>query len=108
MQLTLIDKEKYNINYISINDEIWFNAHNVITILDNTIEIIKNVSEQDKLTLTNKTIYINETGLYKIILSSELTNETLLFRRWITLKFIPAIKKNNKNHVHINDVNMFK
>ena len=46
----------------------------------------------DNMGRTQKTILINESGLYSLILSSKLPNAKK-FKRWVTAEVIPTIRK---------------
>ena len=66
--------------------------------------IINHVDEEDKQiiksaiadsqngNLETKTAFINESGLYSLILSSKLPNAKK-FKRWVTSEVLPAIRK---------------
>ena len=65
-------------------------------------EIITNVDEQDKTTVLiqhpgsnykSKTMLINESGLYALILSSKLP-QAKEFKRWVTSEVLPSIRRN--------------
>ena len=101
------------INTITVNGTIYFKAKDVATALDyaNTKQaIIKNVDEEDKAILEDllvssrglserpldhnekQSIYINESGLYSLILKSK-TLEAKVFKRWVTSEVLPSIRK---------------
>ena len=65
-------------------------------------EIITNVDEEDKTTVLiqhpgsnykSKTMLINESGLYSLILSSKLP-QAKEFKRWVTSEVLPSIRRN--------------
>ena len=65
-------------------------------------EIITNVDEEDKTTVLiqhpgsnykSKTMLINESGLYALILSSKLP-QAKEFKRWVTSEVLPSIRRN--------------
>ena len=65
-------------------------------------EIITNVDEEDKTTVLiqhpgsnykSKTMFINESGLYSLILSSKLP-QAKEFKRWVTSEVLPSIRRN--------------
>ena len=65
-------------------------------------EIITNVDEEDKTTVLiqhpgsnykSKTMLINESGLYALILSSKLP-QAKVFKRWVTSEVLPSIRRN--------------
>jgi prophage antirepressor-like protein len=101
------------INTITVNGAIYFKAKDVATALDyaNTKQaIIKNVDEEDKAILEDllvssrglserpldhnekQSIYINESGLYSLILKSKKA-EAKVFKRWVTSEVLPSIRK---------------
>ena len=105
----------YNNTEISIikkDDYIWFKARPVVKILEysNTKKaIIDHVDYDDKIRLksitTNKgndslpfhpdTIYINESGLYSLILRSKM-EKAKEFKQWVTKEVLPSIRKTGK------------
>ncbi len=101
------------INTIMVDDVIWFRAKDVATVLvyANTKQaIIKNVDEEDKAILEDllvssrglserpldhnekQSVYINESGLYSLILKSKKA-EAKVFKRWVTSEVLPSIRK---------------
>lgn len=90
----------------TINNEPWFVGKDVAEILgySNPRDALgKHVDEEDKLVLQKSQIatleipnrgltVINESGLYSLILSSELPNAKQ-FKRWITSEVLPSIRK---------------
>ena len=65
-------------------------------------EIITNVDEEDKTTVLiqhpgsnykSKTMLINDSGLYALILSSKLP-QAKEFKRWVTSEVLPSIRRN--------------
>ena len=101
---------------IKYKDEIWFKAVTVATILryKNTMKSIRDhVNPEDKRKLSElgpktkqnetfwlktgplkknegNTIYINESGLYSLILRSKLESARA-FKRWVTSQVLPSI-----------------
>ena len=102
---------------IKKDDDIWFRAKTVASILKYSNQrkaIIDHVDSEDKLTLneikfrsneslplnwnTQNTIYINESGLYSLILRSDM-DEAKKFKRWVTKEVLPSIRKTGQyNH----------
>jgi prophage antirepressor-like protein len=102
------------INTIMVNGVIWFRGNDVATALEyarprNAIH--NHVDEEDKQTLDEITskrgstetvlpldhnekinIYINESGLYSLILKSKKA-EAKVFKRWVTSEVLPSIRK---------------
>lgn len=112
-QISLIDNFIFENNKVSIvvdkNNDTWFKAKDVAVILEyeNTTQaIVKNVDEEDRKSLNDLgnlsqrlpthneriTIYINESGLYSLILSSR-KSEAKKFKKWVTSEVLPAIRK---------------
>lgn len=89
---------------VTINDEPWFIGKDVAMTLgyakpENAIA--SHVDSEDKTSTLiqgsasnykSKTILINESGLYSLILSSKLPNAKR-FKRWVTSEVLPAIRK---------------
>ena len=100
--------EKHNIHYLFDNDgNIYFNAKNIAVALGYTYPkdaISNNVDTDDKIKLENintdmetdgvhpHSIYLNESGLYSIMLSSKL-KKAKKFKKWITSKVVPSLRK---------------
>lgn len=91
---------------IDVNKLIWFNARDVTIALgykNPKMTVIKNINKKDKNYLenletnmiTNKhphSVYINEGGLYKLILTSRLKSSEK-FKEWVTHIVLPSIRK---------------
>ena len=101
--------EKNKIFIISDNDnKIWFNAKQICISLkykESNKAITKNVEKEDKIQLKNMninfkvkqqpdSIYINESGLYSLLLSSR-TKKAKKFVKWIRNDVLPLIRQNN-------------
>ena len=99
---------------IKKDDEIWFRAKTVANILKYSNQrkaIIDHVNSEDKCTLnelkfmgneslplvrnTKNTIYINESGLYSLILRSNM-DKAKEFKRWVTKEVLPSIRKTGR------------
>ena len=99
---------------IKKDDDIWFRAKTVANILNYSNHrkaIIDHVDPEDKsllneiniggndslpLTWNDKnSIYINESGLYSLILRSDM-DEAKKFKRWVTKEVLPSIRKNGR------------
>ena len=109
--------EGNELTIIKKDDDIWFRAKTVASILKYSNQrkaIIDHVDSEDKLTLneikfrsneslplnwnTQNTIYINESGLYSLILRSDM-DEAKKFKRWVTKEVLPSIRKTEQyNH----------
>jgi len=101
---------KFENNIINIiideSDIIWFNANDIATSLGYKYPkdaIINNVEKEDKIKLeyiniNNKinkhphSIYINESGLYSLLIQSRL-EKSKKFKSWITKIVLPSIRK---------------
>jgi len=91
---------------IDKNDEVWFNANNVTTALeyiDSRSAIRNHVDKDDVIQLRNiahdvvvvahpQTIFMNEPGLYSLILSSKM-KLAIDFKKWVTSVVLPSIRK---------------
>lgn len=85
-----------------INGDVWFVGKDVADILEytNTAKAIRDhIDEEDKLTerivlsgQNREVIFINESGLYSLILSSKMPNARK-FKRWVTSEILPSIRK---------------
>ena len=105
--------EETDLPIIKFQDEVWIKAVAVSTILKykNTLKSIRDhVDPEDKRKLSelglkskqNKTfplernekntIYINESGLYSLILRSKLESSRI-FKRWVTKEVLSSIRK---------------
>ena len=107
LEKNIIKFENYDINVIiDDNDIIWFNANEIAISLGYIYPkdaIINNVEKEDKLKLENininykikkhpHSIYINESGLYSLLLLSRL-DKAKKFKLWITKTILPSIRK---------------
>lgn len=96
--------ENHKVRTLTIDDEPYFVAKDVATILGykkSRNAIANHVDDFDKkdapiqgpLGGTQKVTIINESGLYSLILSSKLPNAKK-FKRWVTREVLPTIRKN--------------
>ena len=107
------DKKIYVI--VDDNDVPWFSASNVAKILlyhDTDDAIRRHVDDNDKNTfdklatfMRNKppymkpnSIYINESGLYSLLVSSQMP-KAKIFKKWITSEVLPSIRKTGSYHI---------
>jgi len=108
--------EKSTISVINNGNDIWFCGKAVSKILgykDTKKAIDRHVDSEDKSKLGDfergdaapplkrnekNTIYINESGLYSLILRSKLENAKN-FKRWVTKDVLPTIRKTGKYEV---------
>lgn len=94
--------ESSEIRTIEKDGEPWFVGKDVADILEytNTAKAVRDhVDDEDKLTerivlsgQNREVIFINESGLYSLILSSKLPNAKK-FKRWVTNEVLPSIRK---------------
>lgn len=83
------------------NGDPWFVASDVCKVLEHTnpSQAIRDNLESDEVTLSltegshRPTNFVNESGLYSLILRSR-KPQAKLFRKWITSEVLPAIRKN--------------
>ena len=111
MEIFTYEGKKLN---IIKKDDIWFRGKTVASILgyeDTKKAIFKHVDEEDKCSLkrlksrgddsspltwnAGNTIYINESGLYSLILRSKI-DKAKDFQRWVTKEVLPSIRKTGK------------
>ena len=91
------------IRTLVINNETWFVGKDVADVLEytNTAKAIRDhIDDEDKLTerivlsgQNREVIFINESGLYSLILSSKMSNAKR-FKHWVTSEVLPSIRKN--------------
>lgn len=94
--------EEQQVRTIEKNGELWFVGKDVATILgysDTADAVKKHVDPEDKGVGEMPTpggkqriTFINESGLYSLILSSKLPTARV-FKRWVTSEVLPAIRK---------------
>lgn len=97
------NKEFGEIRTVNIDGEPWFAGVDIATALgySNTRDAIaKHIDNEDKATVAihdgrqkRNITAINESGLYSLILSSELPSAKA-FKRWVTSEVLPSIRKN--------------
>ncbi len=105
----LLSYEDNIVSYLVVDDEIWLKGTDVAKILgyvDLDQSLRKHVDEDDKENFSSlsrridgiqlgdhhKSIYINESGLYSLIIRSN-KPEAKKFKRWITKEVLPSIRK---------------
>lgn len=90
-----------NLNVIQIEDEPWFIANEVCSILgiSNSWDAIGRLDDDEKQTSvvpregqTRRMNLVNESGLYQLIFQSRKT-EAKQFKRWVTHEVLPSIRK---------------
>jgi prophage antirepressor-like protein len=94
---------------IDNNNIIWFNAKQICISLkykQTEKAISNNVEKEDKIQLKNikitfeikqqpDSVYINESGLYSLLISAK-TKKAKKFKKWITSKVLPELRKKEK------------
>ena len=105
-ELIIFDNPNFGqIRTVSINNEPWFVGKDVAEVLGYSNPrkaIIDHVDEEDKadgVTIRDSIgreqspVFINESGLYSLIMSSKLPTAKE-FKRWVTSEVLPSIRKN--------------
>lgn len=103
VNLEIFKNEEFGeVRTLILDDEPWFVGKDVASILGytNTAKAIRDhVDSEDKLTerivlsgQNREVIFINESGLYSLILSSKLPTAKK-FKRWVTSEVLPAIRR---------------
>lgn len=103
--LTIFKNEQFGeMRTVTIGEEIWFVGKDVAEILGYTNSrkaLIDHVDDEDKkdgVTIRDAIgreqtpIFINESGLYSLVLSSKLPSAKE-FKRWVTSEVLPSIRK---------------
>lgn len=97
--LQVFNFESKNVRLLQYDQKTWFAAKDVCEILDikNTTDALKRL-EYDEVTrfnlgsLSGETNFVNEYGLYSLVLGSR-KPEAKKFKRWVTHEVIPSIRK---------------
>ena len=105
MEIQIFKNECFGeVRTMVINGEPWFVGKDVAEVLgykSPSVAICENVDSEDKTTFVisesgskykSKTTFINESGLYSLILSSKLP-QAKEFKRWVTSEVLPQIRK---------------
>lgn len=110
-KVTIFRHEDFGrVRTVMIDDEVWFVGKDVAEILGYAKPLnalAAHIDEDDSLKQgiidsmgrTQKTILINESGLYSLIISSKLSNAKK-FKRWITSEVLPSIRKTGQYSVN--------
>ena len=104
MEIQIFKNERFGeVRTMVINGEPWFVGKDVAEMLgykSPSVAICENVDSEDKTTFVisesgskykSKTTFINESGLYALILSSKLP-QAKEFKRWVTSEVLPQIR----------------
>ncbi len=103
MELQVFNSAEFgSVRTTTVNGEVMFVGKDVADILGyrNTPKAIRDhIDDEDKLTerivlsgQNREVIFINESGLYSLILSSKMPNAKK-FKHWVTAEVLPAIRK---------------
>ena len=109
-EVQLFNFESHEVRSLLINSEPWFVGRDVAEVLgykkpENAIA--NHVDDDDKTTTLiqgigsnykSKTMIINESGLYSLVLSSKLPSAKK-FKRWVTSEVLPALRKTGQYQV---------
>ena len=112
MEIQVFKNDRFGeVRTMVINDEPWFVGKDVAEVLGylNPQKAIRDhVDDEDRLgeriVLSGQnrmTIFINESGLYSLILSSKLP-QAKEFKRWVTSEVLPQIRKTG-GYIPVND-----
>lgn len=100
MELQIFNSEEFGeIRTVIVNDEVWFVAKDVCEALKhtNTTVAMQMLEEDERTKLSlgraGETNCINESGLYTLIIKSNLP-KAKKFRKWVTGEVLPSIRKN--------------
>ena len=103
-EVKIFENEEFgSVRTMTIDGEPWMLGKDIADILGytNTAKAIRDhIDEEDKLTerivlsgQTRSVVFINESGLYSLVLLSKLPSAKK-FRRWVTSEVLPSIRKN--------------
>lgn len=99
-ELQIFNSEEFGeIRTVTVNDEVWFVAKDVCKALrhTNTTVAMQMLEEDERTKLSlgraGETNCINESGLYALIIKSNLP-KAKKFRKWVTSEVLPSIRKN--------------
>ena len=114
MEIQVFKNDRFGeVRTMVINDEPWFVGKDVAEVLGYVSPhraVFDHVDEDDKTSVLiqhsgsnykSKTIFINESGLYSLILSSKLP-QAKEFKRWVTSEVLPQIRKTG-GYIPVND-----
>ncbi len=124
-QIQTFKNSGFEIECVCVSGDPWFKGKDVATVLGytNTKQALAvNVDDDDKKKLeefskglpdrplpgnAKNTIYINEAGLYSLILRSE-KPEAKAFKKWVCSEVLPSIRKSGSyislGHYSANDI----
>ena len=112
VQVFRTDQQLFEVAALMVDQMAWFKGKEVAICLgysDAPQALRKNVDEEDKMTYEELTqgvvcetspsnqqpheVYINESGLYSLVLRSK-KEEAKAFKRWVTSEVLPSIRRN--------------
>ena len=112
VQVFRADQQLFEVGALTVDQMAWFKGKEVAICLgysDAPQALRKNVDEEDKMTYYELTqgvvcetppsnqqpheVYINESGLYSLVLRSK-KEEAKAFKRWVTSEVLPSIRRN--------------
>ena len=123
-QIQTFQNSSFKVQCLCVSGEPWFGGKDVATVLGyaNTKQaIIKHVDDDDKRKMeelgglserpldanAKQSMYINESGLYSLIMRSE-KPEAKTFKKWVTSEVLPQIRKTGSysvsGHYSSNDI----
>jgi prophage antirepressor-like protein len=123
-QIQTFQNSSFKVQCVCVSGEPWFKGKDVAKILgyNNTTQaLIKNVDDDDKKKMEEsggpkmgppdgnerRTVYLNESGLYSLIMRSE-KPEAKTFKKWVTSEVLPKIRKTGSysalGHYSSNDI----
>jgi len=116
-ELQVFNFNENQIRTLLINNEPHFVGKDVVDILgyqNGSRDINRHVDDEDKITHQINTsgqrrnvLFINESGLYSLILSSKLPTAKK-FKRWVTSEVLPQIRKTGQYQVPTNPMDILK
>ncbi|RPJ25963.1 MAG: phage repressor protein [Nitrosopumilales archaeon] len=103
--MKIVNWNDHEIRFIEIETEWWAIAKDITDILglNTAYASTRYLDEDEKTTLLtrqggsnyqSKMVYINESGIYALILKSKL-KEAKHFQKWITKELLPSLRKNS-------------
>ena len=107
MEIQVFKNDRFGeVRTMVINGEPWFVGKDVAEVLGylNPQKAIRDHVDGERIVLSGQnrmTIFINESGLYALILSSKLP-QAKEFKRWVTSEVLPQIRKTG-GYIPVND-----
>lgn len=105
MELKTFETAEFGtIRTVEVDNDVWFVAKDVCEVLNhsNTSVAMQMLEDDERTKLSlgraGETNFINESGLYTLIIKSNLPNAKK-FRKWVTSEVLPSIRKNG-GYIH--------